>query len=109
MATVSLQDKDLGKIVAEMVQKIGADGFIDVEDNVRSKIETEIVEGMKFYGEYIHYYLANKPSKRQAIWVETPVFVTNKCIESIEVLKQLTKIVRKDIGKERFVLIASRY
>ena len=109
VATVSLQDEKLGKIVAEMVQKIGSDGFIDIEENVRPVVETETVEGMKFYGEYAHYYLANNLAKRQAIWENTPVIITNERIESTEILEELIKIVQKQLKKEKFVLIASNY
>lgn len=102
----SLEDLEYGKILGETIRAVGKDGYISVEDNWGTKygIDTEVVKGMRFLGTYASPYLANDRKKKEALWEDTLVLVTNERIEVVNVLGKVLKEM-KEQGKTKLVII----
>ena len=114
VATVSLDDPKLGKIVAGMVWEVGKDGCVSVEEGFKTETEYETVMGMKFPGTYISDFLITNPQRREAIWENTPVIVTNATIESLSELKNIFWAIgdlgnEKGLKKNKLVIIANKF
>jgi chaperonin GroEL len=104
--TTSLRDKDLGKKVADLLEKVGVDGRIAVEDNWQTKRETEIEEilGMKFLGRSASPFLSNTENGKDSVWKDAYVLVTNEKLEIFTTIKHLTDEMKQK-GKTKLVLI----
>lgn len=102
----SLENLEYGKTIAEMIEAVGKDGYISVEDNwaTQSGISSETILGMKKYGTYATPYLCTN-ARREAIWENAPVLVTNHNIESAQILKKLIDEMRTK-GKMKLVIIS---
>lgn len=87
----AIENEKLGKAIGEMVWKIGIDGFIDVQDSYKGNLETEIIEGMKFYGKYADDFMITDERSKEAIFRDAPVLVTNFEINSVNQIKNLIK------------------
>lgn len=96
VVTTSLEDKNLAKMVVEMIEKLGKDAHISVVDNWATKydITPETITGFRDYGTYCTPYCINT-EKREAIWEGTPVLVFNHQMQSVHVLANLLKKLRE--------------
>ncbi len=79
VATISAQDREIGELIAEVMDKVGKDGVITVEESRGLEFETEYVEGMQFDRGYISPYFITDPDHMQAE-IENPIslFMTRK-------------------------------
>lgn len=104
--STSLENMEYGKTLANLLREIGIDGYISVEDNWATKygITTEITSGMRFLGTYASPYLATSSNKKEAIYENADVLVTNHRIETLQSLKDLIMKMR-ELGKKRLVII----
>lgn len=103
-ATVSASDAFIGKLIAEAMEKVGADGVITLEESKTADTYTEVVEGMQFDRGYISPYMVTDTDKMEAIIDDAYVLITDKKIASIqELLPLLENIVQS--GK-KLVIIA---
>jgi len=106
VVSTSLRDWELGKKIADMLNEVGVDGRIAVEENWETKRETtfETVKGMKVLGKSASPYFANTANGKEALWKDALILVTN---EKIETFGALTKIVNemKTKGKIKLVII----
>lgn len=102
----SLRDKEISKIVAEMLETLGKDCYISVEDNWKTRygIETETITGWRNYGTYFSKYFTNTKNKKEAVWEDTYILITNHKIESSGVVGKVIKDIQ-DSGKMRLVII----
>lgn len=82
IATVSVEDKELGKIIAEMAWKVGTDGFIDVVEGYKGEIETEIIEGFRFPAKVPAKAFVNNPARFEMVMKDCPVLVTNYALDN---------------------------
>jgi chaperonin GroEL len=104
VATVSAGDAEIGKLIAEAMEKVGADGVITIEESKTADTYTEVVEGMQFDRGYISPYMATDPDKMEAVIDDAYLLLTDKKISSIqEILPLLEQIVQA--GK-KLVIIA---
>lgn len=91
-------DKNIGKMIADAMQKVGNDGVITVEDGTGLENELELVEGMKFDKGWISPYFVNKPEKQMTELEKPLLLVANKTITSIQsiipVLEEVAKTQR---------------
>jgi len=105
VASLSAKNKEIGKLIGEVMNKVGGDGVVTVDDSNTAKSEFEIVEGMQFDRGYISPYMMTNPERMEASLEEPHILVTDKKISSIdELLPLLEKIVQS--GKKDMVIIA---
>ena len=105
VATVSAQNEEIGEMIAEMMEGIGADGVITVEESQGMNDEQEVVKGMQFDNGYISPYMMTDPSQMTAEYSNAKILVTDKKISSIqEILPLIEKLAQT--GKKELVIIA---
>ncbi len=105
VATISAEDHELGKKIAQVIKKVGHEAPITVEESQTFGIETKIVEGMQFDRGYISPYMINDAEKMEAEYKEPHILITDKKISSIsDILPILEKIAQT--GKKELVIIA---
>jgi chaperonin GroEL len=96
-------DNEIGKIIAEAMEKVGREGVITVEDGKTLAMELEVVEGMQFDRGYISPHLINQPDKQEA-HLETPyILIYDKKISSIKEILPVLEAVSK-AGKPLFII-----
>ena len=104
IATISSADANIGKLVAEAMEKVTADGVITVEESKTAETSCDVVEGMQFDRGYISPYMVTDTDKMEAVIDDPYILITDKKISNIqEVLPLLEKIVQA--GK-KLVIIA---
>ena len=104
VATVSAGDNFIGKLIAEAMEKVSADGVITVEESKTAETYSEVVEGMQFDRGYITPYMVTDTDKMEAIIDDAYILITDKKISSIQdILPVLEQIVQA--GK-KLVIIA---
>lgn len=105
VATLSAKDKEIGKLIAEVMVKVGKDGVVTIEDSNTISNTYEMVEGMQFDRGYISQYMISNTERMEAILENPYILVTDKKISSIkEILPILEKIM--ETGKKELVIIA---
>ena len=108
VATVALENETLGKIVAEIVETVGINGFVSVDEGFREETEYEIIQGMQFDGTYIADELVNT-TWREVRYEDTPIIVYGGEIESYYVLNDLVKYVIEHLKKGKLFIIAEKF
>ncbi|SFY03115.1 chaperonin GroEL [Ruminococcus sp. XPD3002] len=104
VGTVSSADENVGKLIAEAMEKVTADGVITIEESKTAETYSEVVEGMQFDRGYISPYMVTDADKMEAVYDDAYVLITDKKISSIqEILPLLEQIVK--MGK-KLVIIA---
>jgi chaperonin GroEL len=83
VAAISAADEDIGKLIAEVMDKVGKDGVITVEESKTLKFETEYVEGMQFDRGYISPYFISDSQRMEAELDEPYILITDKKISAI--------------------------
>ena len=105
VATISAQDREIGELIAEVMDKVGKDGVITVEESRGLEFETEYVEGMQFDRGYISPYFVTDTEHMQAEIEDTYVLVYDKKISAAsDIVPLLEKLVQ--VGKRELVIIA---
>jgi chaperonin GroEL len=105
VATNSAADEEIGNLIAEVMDKVGKDGVITVEESKSLKFETEYVEGMQFDRGYLSPYFITSTDKMEAVINEPYVLINEKKISAAaDIVPILEKLVQ--IGKRELVIIA---
>ena len=105
VATNSAADEEIGKLIADVMDKVGKDGVITVEESKSLQFETEYVEGMQFDRGYISAYFITDSEHMEAVIPEPYVLINEKKISAAQDLVPiLEKMVQ--IGKRELVIIA---
>jgi len=95
VAAISAIDKEIGDLIADVMEKVGKDGVITVEEGKGLQFETEFVEGMKFDRGYISPYFITNAEQMRAELEDPHILITDKKISAInEILPALEKIVQ---------------
>ena len=103
-ATVSSGDAEIGKLIAEAMDKVSADGVITVEESKTAETYSEVVEGMQFDRGYITPYMVTDTDKMEAVIDDAYILITDKKISNIQdILPLLEQILQA--GK-KLVIIA---
>ena len=103
VAAISAADAEIGKLIAEVMEKVGKDGVITVEESKTLKLEIEYTEGMQFDRGYISPYFITNPERMEAELDEPYILITDKKISSIQdILPVLEKLVQA--GKELVII-----
>ena len=95
VAAISAIDQDIGNLIADVMEKVGKDGVITVEEGKGLQFETEYVEGMKFDRGYISPYFITNAEQMRAELEDPYILITDKKISAInDILPALEKIVQ---------------
>src|ERR671932_650677 len=105
IATISANDPEIGRLLAEAMDKVGRDGVITVEEGKGLKLEVEYTEGMQFDRGYISPYFITDSGRMEAAIDEPYLLITDKKISAItDIVPVLEKLVQT--GKKELVIIA---
>ncbi len=95
VAAVSSGDEEVGKMVADAMEKVSGDGVITIEESKTMMTELDLVEGMQFDRGYISAYMATDMDKMEAVLEDPYILITDKKISNIqEILPLLEQIVQ---------------
>ena len=105
VATISAQDSEIGNLIAEVMEEVGKDGVITVEESKTFGLSKEIVKGLQFDKGYISPYMISNSEKMESVLEDPYILITDKKISSLqEIVPILEKIVKA--GKKELVIIA---
>lgn len=105
VASISAQDDDIGQLIATVMDKVGKDGVITVEESKGLQFETEYVEGMQFDRGYISAYFVTDTENMEAVIEDAYILIHDKKISSAQdIVPILEKLVQ--IGRKNLVIIA---
>ena len=105
VASISAQDRQIGDLIAEVMDKVGKDGVITVEESKGLQFETEYVEGMQFDRGYISAYFITDPEHMEASIADPYVLIHDKKISAAtDIVPLLEKLVQ--IGRRDLIIIA---
>ncbi len=105
VATISAEDSEMGDLIAEVIDEVGKDGVVTIEESQTFGLQKEMVKGMQFDRGYISPYMVTNADKMEAEYENPYILITDKKISSInEIVPILEKISRS--GKKELVLIA---
>jgi chaperonin GroEL len=105
VATISAGDAEVGQLIAEVMETIGEDGIVTVEESQALGLEKEVVEGMQFDKGYVSAYMATDTTRMEAVYDNPLILLTDKKISSIqEILPLLEQLAQE--GKKELVIIA---
>lgn len=105
VATIAAQDKEMGDLIAQVMEEVGKDGVVTVEESKTFGLSKEIVKGLQFDRGYLSHYMVTNQEKMEAMLEEPHILITDKKIASLqEILPLLEKLVKA--GKKELVLIA---
>jgi len=95
VAAISAADEEIGSLIAEVMEKVGKDGVITVEEGKGIKYETEYVEGMQIDRGYISPYFVTNPERMEAAIEEPYILITDKKVSAVsDLLPALEKILQ---------------
>ena len=105
VATISAGDAEIGKLIADVISKVGKEGVVTVEEGQGLKLEAEVVEGFTMDRGFVSAYMVSDPTRMEAVMSKPAVVITDKKISSIqEFLPMLEKLAQA--GKKDLILIA---
>ena len=104
VATISAGDAEMGNLIAEVMEEVGKDGVITVEESKTFGLSKEIVKGLQFDRGYISGYMVSNTEKMEAVLEDPYILITDKKIGSLpEILPLLEKLVKA--GKKDLLII----
>src|SRR3990172_4392262 len=105
VATISAADAEIGNLIAEVMDKVGKDGVITVEESKTLAFETEYVEGMQFDRGYLSPYFVTDTHRMESVLEEPYILITDKKISAIaDILPTLEKVI--GAGKKELLIVA---
>jgi len=105
VATISAENEEIGNLIAGVMEEVGKDGVITVEESKTSGLSKEIVKGLRFDRGYVSHYMITDAERMEAVYEEPYILITDKKISSLqEIVPVLEKIVKT--GKKELIIIA---
>ena len=105
VAAISAQSEEIGEVIADVLDRVGENGVVTVEEGQTLGLETDVVEGMKLDNGYISPYMITDPKSLKAEYKDAHLLITDKAISSIQdILPLLEKLAAA--GKKELVIIA---
>ncbi|PIP24629.1 MAG: chaperonin GroEL [Candidatus Nealsonbacteria bacterium CG10_big_fil_rev_8_21_14_0_10_36_228] len=105
VATISAENPEIGNLIAEVIEEVGKDGVVTVEESKTFGLQKEIVKGLQFDRGYVSPYMITNMERMEAVYEDPYILVTDKKISSLaEILPALEKVVQT--GKKVLVIIA---
>ena len=104
VATISAGDSEIGNLIADVIDKVGKDGVVTVEEGQGLALESEVVEGFTFDRGFVSPYMVTDTARMEAVYDKPAIVITDKKVSSIQdILPVLEKLVQS--GKKDLVLI----
>ena len=95
VATITAKDTEIGNLIADVMDKVGKDGVITIEESKGTKFETDYVEGMQFDRGYISGYFVTDTTRMESVLDDPHILITDKKISAIsEILPSLERILQ---------------
>ena len=105
VATISAEDEEMGKMIADVIQQAGKNGVVTIEESKTFGLQKEIVKGMQFDKGYLSPYMVTNTERMEAVIEDPYIFITDKKISSLqEILPVLEKMAKS--GKKEILIIA---
>ncbi len=105
VASISAADKEIGDLIAEVMDKVGKDGVVTVEESKGREFETEYVEGMQFDRGYISQYFVTNTEAMEAVLENPYILIHDKKISAAtDIVPLMEKLLQR--GKRELVIIA---
>jgi len=105
VATISAQDKEVGGLISEVMEEVGKNGVVTVEEAKTFGLSKEIVKGLQFDRGYVSGYMVSNTEKMESVLDDPYILITDKKIASLqEILPLLEKIIKS--GKKELMIIA---
>ena len=105
VATISAGDSEIGNLIAEVMEKVGKDGVVTVEEGQGLQMESEVVEGFTMDRGYVSPYMVTDTTRMEAIYDKPAIVITDQKVSSVQdFLPMLEKLAGS--GKKDLVLIA---
>ena len=105
VGTISAGDAAIGDLIAEVIEKVGKDGVVTVEEGRGLELESEVVEGFTFDRGYVSPYMVTDTARMEAVYDKPAIVITDKKVSSVqEFLPLLEKLAQA--GKKDLVLVA---
>ncbi len=105
VATISSLDPQVGQMIADVMEEVGKDGVVTVEEGQKFGLEKEVVKGMRFDKGYVSPYMITNSERMEAEFEEPYILITDQKISSIQdILPLLEKVAQS--GKKEMVIIA---
>jgi chaperonin GroEL len=105
VATISAESKEMGNLIAEVMEEIGKDGVVTVEESNTFGLEKEVVKGLHFDEGYISPYMITDSERMESIYEDSYILVTDKKISNVQEMLPILEKVGKT-GKKELVIIA---
>ncbi|MDP2864348.1 MAG: chaperonin GroEL, partial [bacterium] len=105
VATISAEDPEVGKLIAEIMEEVGKDGVITVEESKTFGLQKEIVKGLQFDRGYISPYMITDAERMEAIFEDPYILITDKKISALAEILPALEIIAQT-GKKELVIIA---
>ncbi len=103
VATISANDREIGKMIADAMEKVGKEGVITVEESKTMETVVEVVEGMQFDRGYLSPYFVTNPETMECVLNEPFIFITDKKVSAVaDLIPLLEKVVQR--GKPLLVI-----
>lgn len=103
VATISVKDAALGKIIAGMAMKVGVDGFIDVVEGYKGEIETQVIEGFRFPAKVGAKAFVNNQARYEMVMQECNVLITNYAVDNAGKIGQMLQKMQANTSKIIFI------
>lgn len=105
VGTISSQDPEVGKLIAEVMEKVGNNGVVTVEESQTFGLTKEVVEGMQFDKGYVSPYLITNAERMEAEYKDAHILITDKKVSALnDILPLLNKMA--EMGSKELVIIA---
>ena len=105
VATISAQNEEAGKIIAEAMDKVGENGVITVEEGKTMGLQVDVTKGMKFKNGYISPYMITDPEKMECRLSDVAILVTDKKISGMKELLPILEWLAQS-GKRELIIVA---
>ncbi len=101
VATISAGDETIGKLIADVIHKVGKDGVVTVEEGQGLELESEVVEGFTMERGFVSPYMVTDPARMEAVYEKPLILVTDKKISNVQdflpILEQAAQAGKKDL------------
>jgi len=105
VASISSESEEVGKIIADTINKVGGEGVVTVEESQTLGIESEVVEGMEFDKGYVSPYMVTDSERMESEYKEVPILITDKKVSAVkDIVPLLEKLAAA--GTKELVIIA---
>jgi chaperonin GroEL len=105
VASISANDVEIGKLIADVFNEVGKDGVVTVEESQSTEMSKELVEGMQIDRGYVSAYMVTNAERMEAVYEDAPILITDKKISSIQDIVPLLEKLSK-AGKRELIIVA---